>query len=158
MLHGGRFTPKASFSTLYLASDAVTALQEVRAYFDLPGVPAFTIRTPSWAVFVVEGIVESVLDLTDPAILLELGTTTQELTGDWRWQQGDHLAGKGPLPPTQVLGQVAFNLGSMGGIKFRSSRDVDRGIGVAVFPERLFGTSHLEIYDPSDCLNDHLPK
>jgi len=36
MLHGARFTPKGSFSSIYLASDPITALMEIVSVFDHP--------------------------------------------------------------------------------------------------------------------------
>src|SRR5437879_10293286 len=42
---GGRYTPKNSFETIYMAKDMVTALKEVQALISIPSGPAFTIVT-----------------------------------------------------------------------------------------------------------------
>jgi hypothetical protein len=77
-----------------------------------------------------------------PAVQSALGTTLQELTGDWLTEQEDYLAGKAPMPPTQVLGQVAFDAGTIVGLKYRSSKSVPDGIGIVVYTDRLVDGRH----------------
>lgn len=152
--NGARFTPKGEFGSIYLASEPVTALKEVVAFFDGIG----SIRTRPWVVFAVEGFLESVLDLTDPTVQRRLGTSVAELTGDWRFSQDLYLSGKGSLPPTQLLGKVAYETGRFVAIKFHSAKNVRDGWGYAVFADRLTpGASFLEVYDPHELIRQRLP-
>src|SRR5437867_3123925 len=89
--NGARYTPLGSFDSVYLASDPVTALQEVMAIFNHPHIPSFTLATYPWAFFAVDGIVHDVLDLCDDSIYPKLSTNLQELTGDWVYQQEEYL-------------------------------------------------------------------
>jgi len=81
-IDGARFTPKGSFDSLYLARDQVTALAEVNGLVLLPAGP-HSVPTPPCTLFVVNGIVSRVLDLTDAATLAALGSNEQEVTGSW---------------------------------------------------------------------------
>jgi RES domain len=157
-LYGSRFNPKGSFGGLYLASDPVTALEEVGALFETPGAPPMTLRTPPWTVFAVEGVLERVLDLTDLRVQNRLSTTIAELTGDWRFSQTLHLRGEAPLPPTQRLGKAAYESGRIVAMKYHSARRAGQGINVVVFADQLSkGSSFLEVYDPSDKIRQRLP-
>lgn len=158
-LAGARFTPRGAFGSIYLASDPVTALLEVTAVLQHSHAPAFTLRTYPWTVFAVDGVVTNILDLTDPNVWPSLGTNLQELTGDWAYGQDQHLLGRGPLPPTQLLGQAVYNGGVIAGMKYPSAKNVGRGEGLVVFSDRLVvgGPSHLAVYDPHRLLEDRLP-
>ncbi len=151
---GARFTPLGGFGSIYLASDAVTALREVSAVFG-----EGTIRTPPWAVFAVEGFLQRVLDLTDPDIQSRLGTSLSELTGDWVLSQDLHQEGKGPLPPPQLLAKVAYDMGTINAIRYRSAKNIRTGVNLAVFADRLTlgGPDFLSVYDPSMLLRQKLP-
>lgn len=153
---GARFTPLGSFGSLYLASDAVTALCEVSAVFEGAG----TIRTPPWTVFAVEGFLERVLDLTDSEIQSCLDTSLAELTGDWLLSQDLHQEGKGPLPPTQLLAKVAYDTGTITAIRYRSTKNIRGGVNLMVFSDRLKPgrPSYLSVYDPSGLLRQKLPE
>lgn len=157
--NGARFTPKGSFGTVYLASDPITALKEVVAIFVTPFMPLGTLRTPPWAVFAVDGFVESVLDLTDQSVLDALGTTVSELTGDWRFSQALFETGAGAFPPTQLLGKLAYDSGPYQGLRYRSAKDPAAGVGLAVFPDRLVegGASFVEVHDPNGLIAQRLP-
>ena len=85
------------------------------------------------------------LDLTDAATLTALGTTAQEVTGTWATT---------PHPPTQLLGQLAYDLASIAGIniagiKYASAKHPG-GLNLVVFPDRLSiaDGNFLEVYDP----------
>lgn len=158
-LLGARFTPKGSFGTVYLASDPITALKEVVAIFVVPALPPATLRTPPWAVFAVDGFIESVLDLTDQTVLDALETSVSELTGDWRFSQALFEKGAGPMPPTQLLGKLAYDGGSFQAVRYRSAKDPGGGMGLAVFPDRLGagGSGFLEVHDPNGLIVDRLP-
>jgi len=81
-IDGARFTPKGSFDSLYLARDQVTALAEVNGLVLLSAGP-HSVPMPPCTLFVVNGIVSRVLDLTDAATLAALGSNEQEVTGSW---------------------------------------------------------------------------
>ncbi|HKH47815.1 MAG TPA: RES family NAD+ phosphorylase [Thermoanaerobaculia bacterium] len=157
VLRGARFNPKGAFGGVYLASDPVTALEEVGANFESPGEPV-TLRTPPWTVFAVDGFLERVLDLTDPGVQRRLSTTIAELTGDWRFSQTLHLSGAAPLPPTQMLGKAAYESGRIVAIRYHSAKLTGRGTGFVVFADRLSkGSSVLEVYDPNNKIRQRLP-
>jgi len=110
-------------------------------------------------VFAIEGAIEKVLDLTDHRVQTRLGTSFSELTGDWRFQQSRHLRGGGALAPTQLLGRIAYEAGSILGLKFDSAKNPGDGFNVVVFPDRLAisKASFLEVYDPHDLIRQRLP-
>lgn len=151
---GARFTPLDGFGSIYLASDPVTALYEVSAIFG-----EGTLRTPPWTVFGVEGFLQGVLDLTDSDIQNRLGTTLAELTGDWVLSQELHREGKGPLPPTQLLAKIAYNMETVVAIRYRSAKNIHTGVNVVVFSDRLVKdeASYLEVYDPHGLIRQRLP-
>jgi RES domain-containing protein len=78
---GGRFTPRNSFETIYLAEDPVTALAEVSAVLLNPGGGVITLPSLPWVTVTVQGTLLAVLDVSDMGIQAKLGTTSQELTG-----------------------------------------------------------------------------
>lgn len=145
---GARFTPAGGFDSIYLAHDPITAFIEVSALILLPGGPV-PVRSAPWVVISVDGIVNNLLDLADPATLAALGTTAQEMTGTWAAT---------PHPPTQLVGQLAYDSGRIAGIKYASAKHPG-GINVAVFPDRLAiaAGNYLEVYDPHGHLAQRLP-
>ncbi len=144
---GARFTPAGSFDSIYLAHDPITAFIEVSALVLLPGGPV-PVRSAPWVVISVDGIINNLLDLTDPATLTALGTTAQEMTGTWATL---------PHPPTQLLGQLAHDSGRIAGIKYASAKHPG-GINVVVFPDRITVApgNYLEVYDPHGNLAQRL--
>jgi len=97
MLHGARFTPKGSFSSIYLASDPITALMEIVSVFDHPNwARSSPPRAVPWTLFTVDGVVANLIDLADAETQELLGTNDQELSGIWLTVD---------KPTTQVLGQ-----------------------------------------------------
>lgn len=158
-LSGARFTPKDSFGTIYLATDPITALQEVVAVFDNPHAPLGTLKTPPWAVFAVEGFVENILDLSDSSVVEKLDTSLAELTGDWRFSQQLYLDGMAPMPPTQLLGEAAYESNRILGLRYHSAKNLGLGSSLAIFADRLRPeqASFLEVYDPHDLLSQRLP-
>ena len=74
------------------------------------------------------------------AILAALGTTEQEMTGPWV---------KSPRPPTQWLGQFAYDSGRIAGIKYASAKHPG-GLNLVAFPDRIPATAgnFLEVHDP----------
>jgi RES domain-containing protein len=140
---GARFTPKGRFETVYLGEDPITALAEVEGVFRGYGGSPFTGRTPPVVHVAVEAILLSVLDLTEPSVQAAIGTTYQELTGQWRATQSG-----GAEAPTQTLGRVCYESGRIDGLRYFSSKNPPDGKCLAVFPERLGGPAYLEVFDP----------
>ncbi len=136
---GARFTPQGSFDSIYLAHHPVTALVEVSALVTVPGGPA-PVWTPPWVVVAVDGILNHVLDLTDPVTLAALGTNPQEVTGAWATVR---------YPPTQLLGRLAYDSGRIAGIRYASAKHAG-GLNLVAFPDRIPGVagSFLLVYDP----------
>lgn len=152
---GARYTPVGGMDSIYMSSDPFTALIEVQAVFLHASAGPFTIKTPPWALFSVDGIVTEVVDLCNPSVQAALGTSSQELTGDWTLPQADFLAGTGPLPPTQILGQTAFDSKVIVGLSYPSAKNPG-GVNVVVFKDRLVAgkPSWLRVPPP---LTAHLP-
>jgi hypothetical protein len=99
----------------------------------------------------VEGILESVLDITVTGAQNALATSHQELTGAWLLEQTQ--TGEAP---TQRLGRVVFESERLCGLRYPSSKNPG-GICVAVFPDRLTGGSYLQVFDPFDNLAQRIP-
>lgn len=147
-LHGGRFTPKGSFDTLYLASDLVTAGLEIGAVFGPVGAVSAT-KDP-FTVVTVNGSLTAVLDLTDEAVRETLQTTLPELTGPWRIARDR---------PTHRLARAAFEGERVGAIAAPSAKHAAAGVVTAIFVERLaeFPPSYVEAIDSSGHFAQRLP-
>jgi RES domain-containing protein len=152
---GARFTPKGSFESLYLASDPFTALYEVEAVFR-PFSPRIS---PPLTLLTIEGLVENVLDLTDSSLQTRLGTSHEELAGNWKEVQHKYLSGEGPLPVTQRLGKRSYESSRISGLLYCSAKNPEKAANLVVFPDRLgLGESTcLEVYDPTGILRKRLP-
>jgi RES domain-containing protein len=138
-IDGARFAPKGGFDSLYLAADQITALAEVNGLVLLPAGP-LSIPTPPCTLFVVNGVVSRVLDLTDSGILKALGTNEWEMTAPWVTVAS---------PPTQVLAQAVYDSGLAAGILYGSAKHPGSR-NLVVFPDRLraAATDYLEVFDP----------
>lgn len=148
---GVRFTPKAppdaAINGLYLATDEVTTIAEVTGVLRPPGSPVAIVFKPLVLVSVL-GVLTNLVDTTDPAVQTALGTTQQELTGNWAQAQVKYLAGTGPMPPTQVLGRAAFDASGIAGLIYESTKSSTNGKGILVFTDRLAGAgSYVELYN-----------
>lgn len=151
---GARFTPLGGADALYLTSDPLTAFAETNRVFLVPGGPIFPLRAVPTVVLTIEGVIADVLDLTDPAILEQLGTTIAEVTGDWRYSQS-----LGQIPPTQRLARAAYATGAVHGIRYLSAKQPDQGHNLVVFTDRLT-CEHgcfLAVYDPAGHLFQRFP-
>jgi hypothetical protein len=165
--HGARFTPRASGTTpgrggaaidcLYLAEDELTPLLEVVGMLRPPGSPIPALFEPQ-VMMTVDGVLTDILDLTDVRIHQLLGTSHQELTGEWVVQQSTYLTGRGTIPPTQLLGAEAFASSRIAGLRYPSSKNTN-GIGVVVYASRLVPGRHsLTVFNqPSGSLQQSLP-
>jgi hypothetical protein len=132
---------------------------EVTLVLQVSSAAPFTVATPPWVVFAVDGVITEVLDLCDPQMWSPLSTTLQELTGDWAYSQQEYLRGRGPLPATQLLGQAAYDSGQITGLRYPSAKRPNAGNCLVVFADRLVGggKSYLEVYDPSLVLQGRVP-
>ena len=148
---GARFTPRTvpsgphapgvpGIDCLYLAEDELTPLMEVAGVLRPAAGPVPLLFEPQ-VMMTVDGVLNDVLDLADVATQQSLGTTHQELTGAWVVQQSRFLAGHGPLPPTQLLGQEAFAVGRIVGLRYPSSKN-PTGVALVVFTTRLRPSQH----------------
>ena len=117
----------------------VVAGGEVSALILLPGA-SVPVRSVPWGVITVDGIVNNLLDLTDPATLAALGTTAQEMTGTWV---------ASPYASMQLLARLAYDSGRITGIQHASAKHPG-GLNVVVFPDRLpiVAGNYLEVYAP----------
>lgn len=151
-LTGGRYTPKGGFDTIYLAVDPHTAAMEVSAVVNPRGTPQ-TLRTPPQVLLTVDGYLAGLIDLCDLAIQHQLGTSRQELTGNWVRAQSETA-----LVATQELGLTAHATNTICGLIAPSAKNPD-GSNLVVFAGRL--ALHLEnrlnVYDPHGNLAQSLP-
>ena len=150
---GARFTPVGGMASLYLAADPETAFAEAnQIYTKTRKLNPLTFQPPPpTVIFGVQVKVEQVVDLTDTSIQSALQTSANEIKRHWR-----RSAGSG-LPPTQQLGQAAFDCGTIQALRYASAQRPG-GICYAIFTERLTGnTSFVEVYDPDNNLLERLP-
>lgn len=156
---GARFVPKGAFKSIHLASDPFTAFMEVEAVFQTgEGKVVWDADSP-WTWVAVEVVVENVLDLANPEIWAHLQTSESELTGNWRNGEDHYLRGEGSLPPTQLLGKVAYESQRVFGICYPSAKNTGRAVNLVVFPDRLQkgGASYLQALDRKGVLQMRLP-
>lgn len=146
-IRGSRFTPAAPplgarppIDALYLAGDELTPLVEIAGVLRPPG-SAVPLYFPPQVMLTVVGALDDVLDLTDTSIQRALGTTASQLTAPWIPAQSAYLSGTGPMPPTQELGEEAFNSGVIAGLRYRSSKN-PAGFGLVVFTPRIVRGRH----------------
>jgi hypothetical protein len=135
-LAGRRFTPRMGPAGLYLSFDPSTPPAELRAVVFEHGMPVSTEAHDLILLVAVRSVVHRVLDLTDASTLGALDLTPADLRADWEAEQDEYLAGRGPMPSTQILALTAHASGLFAGIKYPSAR-TDFGVNLVVFPDRL---------------------
>jgi RES domain-containing protein len=135
-LAGRRFTPRTGPAGLYLTFDPSTPPAELRAVVFEHGFPVASQEHDLILLVAVRAQVHRVLDLTDASILDALDLTPPDLRSDWEAEQDEYLAGRGPMPATQILALTAHASGLFAGIKYPSAR-TDFGVNMVVFPDRL---------------------
>lgn len=136
-------TAAPPFDTVYLAENPLVALLEVEALFGSPLVPGGLVANParSWLSLNAHVQLTRVVDLTDvPGAQVPLGTTAQELTGDWKGyrQRSANTSVSAPvgLAPTQELGAALYTSGRFEGFLTLSAKmPYQRVLGV--FPQRV---------------------
>lgn len=118
------------------------------------------------ALISIDGVLNGILDLTDPLIQRRLGTNTTELAGPWLPMQSRSLKGQAPPPPTQRLGRAAYESTAVVGFCYESARSLGQGgepayygKAIAVFIDRLANDQHnwLEVYSRHSALKQRLP-
>ena len=92
----------------YVRARRLEALTEVSAVVRIGSPGLATLATNPWALVSVRGVLLSVLNLLDPAILAQLGANHQELTGEWRYTQA-----AGGEAPTATSGTSLLHLGTL---------------------------------------------
>jgi hypothetical protein len=144
--HSSRFSyadhQSPSFPLLYLAENHLTALKEVQAIFNPPGTQV-VVPNPHGTKLILDVTVSltAVLDLTDEAVLPELQTNLQELTGDWRgfylrMLPGSSVKGIRSPAPTQMLGAALYRMPKLLGFITVSSQDPTRK-NLVIFPDKI---------------------
>jgi RES domain-containing protein len=146
-MFGGRYTPKGGAPAIYLASDPNVALLETNSIFMPPKGPAVMAGVPPMVICQIDVSLTNVLDLTDPAVVASVGSSTQELTGDWRY---DMTIGR--VPPTQAIGAAAHASGRVSTLLVHSAKAVGSGKVLVVFPDRLTKGTFVRVLDPTGTL------
>lgn len=143
---------------LYLAPDAATAIAEVEAvmFGDGGEVEPGAAHDPL-LVFACEVSLPTVVDLCNPRVRESLATSESELTAPWLRAQERHLQGRGPLPPTQALGEAAAATGTIVALRYPSRRR--RGArNLVVFTEQLENLGgRVRLLDSTGTLLQSLP-
>lgn len=143
-----------SFPVLYLAENPMVALFEVRALLGSPTGSPGVVPSPThpWAVINVAIDLQKIADLTDPRETAKLGTTTQELTGDWRGYDLRRGIGTVPEPtglaPTQQLGAALYSVPELEGF-LTPSAPLAYHRNLIVFPDKLQPASTVRWQDPT---------
>jgi RES domain-containing protein len=147
---GGRYNPPQAFEALYLASNPVTALQEVNAVVQTED-GLLGVKGPPRILLSVDYQLQAILDICHPENQSVLETNLSELIAPWR-----PLNAKGQMAPTQTLGSAAYNLQSIEALKVPSARDPNT-YNLVVFVNRLSDNSSLRVYDDSGIIDARLP-
>ena len=138
-----RFNPgavaKTPFEILYLGENQVVTLYEVGAIFGRPSQPIPNPRQSKMVPIDVQVTLQSVADLTDPTQQKLLGTSVQELTGNWdTYPPGD--------APTQQLGSALFATKNIEGFLAISAK-MPKCKTLIVFPQKMMTGSELIFID-----------
>jgi hypothetical protein len=138
---------------LYLSFLDRTALAEINGY-STTAPELKKMRQPPRTILSVDFKLASVLDLTVASNQQILKTDLKELSLDWRME---HLQ-YGRNTATQVLGEAAYKLGSIQGLKVPSVKDPGHA-NLVLFPDRITidPSSFIEVYDPFGLVKARLP-
>ena len=127
-----RFTAPQVSQALYLAQAPDLAMLEAtrqfQSYFDTPEFPAY-------AIFPVDVDLQCVIDLTRDDMQEAVGTSLEELTGDWRAARKRQLKQPQKRVVTHDLGAAVKEAG-FEGLKYYSAYD-SRRWNMVVFTENL---------------------
>lgn len=147
---GGRYNPPQAFEALYLASNPVTALQEVNAVVQTE-TGLLGIKGPPRILLSVDYQLQAILDICHPENQSVLETNLSELIAAWRPLNAEEI-----VASTQILGSAAYNLQSIEALKVPSARDLNT-YSLVVFVNRLSDNSSLRVYDDSGIIDAQLP-
>ena len=142
------------FEVLYLSENHMVALFEVEAMFASLKRPGSVIPNPrhSWITVNVTVQLRNVADLAQVSEQNLLGTTAQELTGDWLgYQLRNNPTASVSQPvgtaPTQALGAALFAVAGLEGFRTISAK-LPYYRNLVVFPQKLQRGSRVEFYHP----------
>jgi hypothetical protein len=153
VFNASRFSPaspgRAAFRLLYLTENQVVALYEVEALYGSSLIPN---PQAAWMMLNVRVTLQGVADLTGVTEQAKLGTTAQELTGDWegylrRNARTPVRQPTGPAP-TQDLGEALYQLPGLEGFLTVSAKMPTHRI-LIVFPDKLRRGSSIVYTDPA---------
>jgi RES domain-containing protein len=150
---GGRYNAPGTFSLLYTANSRITAFKETQALFDtedgqLRDVP----RNPE-LILTLEITLLCVLDLTDPDLCAELGTSGEELVSTVPSRFILNAQRKTTL--TQDLGAACYLSQRISPLKVPSAAHSD-GFCLDIFPDRLIMGERVAICDEHHRLRDEI--
>jgi hypothetical protein len=159
---GPLLDPADQFAALYLADDPIVAQFEVGAILGSL-TPGNYVPHPTRSNFItlnVHVVLDGVIDLTDVNnCQIPLGTSAQELTGDWRGYEnrGRHTPVSEPIgiSPTQELGKALFDAKIEGFLTF--SAEVPYHKTLIVFIDNLWIGSSLTFIDQSGTVVHRIP-
>ena len=140
-----RFCSTSSdYDAIYLAADRITALLEVQALVrSLHARLPISVIPNAYIVFPISVGGIQVIDFGDPADRAVVGTSTQELTGDWRAYPARELDGETPIvrsqvfsAPTQDLGAALADAREVSGFLSPSAHNAKQS-NLIVFPNKV---------------------
>jgi RES domain-containing protein len=139
------------FEVLYFAENAMTALWEVGSLF---GSLKHNILVPNpscaWLTINMHVQLQQVADLTQVSQQKLLGTTVQELTGDWEGYSFRSPVTSVSQPtgtaPTQDLGEALQSLPGIEGFRTVSAK-IPYQMNLVVFPQKLLKGSQIVYHD-----------
>ncbi len=153
----GRFNAGSSarpgFEILYFAEDHQVALFEVQALLGSPYLPAYAPNpNVAWVIINVDVQLDQAANLTKASHRRRIGTTVQELTGDWRGYllRNPHPTLAAPYwsnVPTQRLGHALHAIPGLEGFLTYSAKVPTRK-NLIVFPQKLHPGSFIRFHDP----------
>jgi len=150
------------FEVLYLSENHIVALFEVQALLGSPMSPGGVIPHPrqAWIVLNVQVHLSGVADLTDIAAQQLLGTTAQELTGDWRGyhQRNSQTSVRQPVgtAPKQALGAALYGVPGLEGFRTISAR-LPYYMVLVLFPAKLQPGSFVQFSNPATGQRHSIP-
>jgi len=151
--NGGRYNPPRAFPVLYTAGSRVTALRETQALFDTAdGQLADAPRNPE-LLLTLEIALHAILDLTQPDLCAQLGTSRGELIS--ATPSRFMLNARGKTTPTQDLGAACHASERISALKVPSAAH-PAGYCLDIFPDRLFNGEHVRIRDEHHRLRDEI--
>lgn len=136
--HGGRWTPKGSFHTMYGSLTVEGALAEILEGHRRKGVP--DVKALPVALVGLRVSLQRTLDLTDGRVRRTLGLSRERVTSE-PWEQ---LPRRGREAITQAVGRLAHAAG-FEGLLVPSAVSGSKDRNLVVFPGQLLSGSRLEI-------------